>query len=358
MSDDIMTRERYGNILRKNRRSKEKIIAYWECADDVFACLKNNPRIVSLLIHRCGNITDDSLRYISELKNLKRLYFCHADITGRGLKYLVDRGTRLEHLEMIYMDALDPKYYEYFSSFKDLKWLGLYHSRLDETFLPFIEGCTKLVDLDLSFSNAGAMHGEVLENLRNVDNLVIETAGMTDDFLRHVARLDRLRRLMIRNNPITAKGIAQLPPFENLTEFSVEMNPVGDESMKVVARFPKLLRLEIGDTGMTDKGIEYLSQGPAAQTLERICMENNPGLTGKSISLLHDRFPKVERVSLSYYDESLGERFELDRKNGVTLDVEQTDENIPESYIQHHITERELPEDYSPTLYRRGEKIE
>ena len=82
----------------------------------------------------------------------------------------------------------------------------------------------------------------------------------TDDALKSVGKLTKLKELHLTACKITSKGIAHLEPLKNLVVLDLHRTEIDDEAMKIVAKFDKLEELDISETHISDFGIAHLYQ--------------------------------------------------------------------------------------------------
>jgi hypothetical protein len=96
---------------------------------------------------------------------------------------------------------------------------------------------------------------EHLTKLSNMETVTIYPKDMSDDALKPLGKLTKLKELRLVLCNITSKGVAHLAPLKNLVVLDLSHTKVDDEAMKVVASFEKLEELDLSETFVGDFGI-------------------------------------------------------------------------------------------------------
>ena len=86
----------------------------------------------------------------------------------------------------------------------------------------------------------------VLIRAPRLEELTLESKGVTDSFLKEVGRLHGLRYLdLLLCQGISSNGVQHLAGLKRLTTLSLGWTPVGDEGMKAVAQLENLESLRL-----------------------------------------------------------------------------------------------------------------
>lgn len=100
---------------------------------------------------------------------------------------------------------------------------------------------------------------ELIGQLHNLSFLRIQQGDFSDDDLRSLSGLPRLRELTLRHCPISGAGLRYIPAEVPLERLSLSFSPIDDEGLKHVARWKSLERLELKGTQITDAGMNSLA---------------------------------------------------------------------------------------------------
>ena len=176
--------------------------------------------------------TDDSLRVITGLPQLKQLTLGNAEITDAGLVHL----KRLTNLEM----------------------LSLHQSQITDAGLVHLKGITNLQTLkiwDSTITDAGMEH---LKGLANLQTLKIWDSTITDAGMEHLKGLTNLESLYLTGTQITDAGLVHLAGM-NLKELSMPKEAKTDLGLKhYLAAIEPPTYLDFEDWGITDAGLVHL----------------------------------------------------------------------------------------------------
>nr|AEH26502.1 leucine-rich repeat domain protein [uncultured Acidobacteria bacterium A11] len=187
-----------------------------------------NLRVLSLASAKC---TGEGFRFLGKLKQLENANFHFTPVNDAGLAG-ISTVTGLERLEIVhchFTDAGAP----HLAKLVNLERLQIGSRDATGAAIEPLTALTKLRELDLQDNQATAegvrhasripslrvlrIHGQIkdegaasIAQLSNLEILVANNAGLTDDALDHFARLPRLQRLEIKGNKITDPALARL----------------------------------------------------------------------------------------------------------------------------------------------------
>jgi len=169
-------------------------------------------------------------------------------------------------------------------------------TRLGATITPMIGGPPQTYSVQLGQNWAGGNERlSLLPDLGDVWWLSMESAPVSDTALTQVARLtgknQPLKRIFLGNTGITGSGLPHLAPLNRLVYLSLKQLPidngrlatlpdfpelqflgldgtrVSDDGLKTVARYPRLQVLWLDDTAVTDAGLVHLKPLKILRTL-------------------------------------------------------------------------------------------
>ena len=112
-----------------------------------------------------------------------------------------------------------------------------------------------------------------------LEGLELEHARLTDEGLRHLAGLRRLRHLDLKDTPITDAGLAHLRGLRNLRELELDGTRVAGPGLVHLAGLVRLESLSVNSTPVDDAGLALL---PDLPRLENLCFGGGVWITGAS----------------------------------------------------------------------------
>jgi Leucine-rich repeat (LRR) protein len=145
----------------------------------------------------------------------------------------------------------------------NLQALSLLDTRVTDDGLRHIKGLTKLRWLSLRYArnitNAGLVH---LKDLKNLEDLSLEATKTTAAGLVHLQGLTKLRRVRLANEmqqQAAAVGLRYIAKMTELRRLDARGLCAGDDDLKAVRKMTKLKELNLCYTKVTDKGLEHLA---------------------------------------------------------------------------------------------------
>jgi len=133
----------------------------------------------------------------------------------------------------------------------------------------------------------GQMTDEILADIARVDGVVglqlNGSRGVTDDGLRQIAGMARLRRLGLNGTSITDAGLDALGHLPALEDLSLNGTAISDAGAPALAHCHTLVRLDLGWTNTGDGAIRFLA-GLRGLTH----LTSGARVTDAGIPLLHD----------------------------------------------------------------------
>lgn len=163
------------------------------------------------------------------------------------------------------------------------------------------------MDVQLNASTAASTDLSGLDALQpdDIDSLWLRKTDVTNDGLKHVARLTGLKLLDLDSTRLTDEGIKHLGTLKELRLFKFdgfsvvqEGFGIGDEGVAVLAKLPKLQVMIIRRSNVTDVGMIHLRNMPLLRELD----VGGTKVSDRSLPLL-SRLPNLESLSLGTYEE-------------------------------------------------------
>jgi Leucine-rich repeat (LRR) protein len=201
--------------------------------DDDLAPLAQLESLESLSITASPRITEAGLRHLAGLKNLRSLnLFGVADDEG------------LEHLKGL----------------ENLRELNLHRTQVRGKGLVHLQELTRLETLNLSECALRPGRLEPLARLTSLTVLNLERTGVTDEDMAHLKGLTKLRELKLGHNPgVTVAGLAHLRDMKSLEILDLQGAGLDGDALEVVARFPRLKQLNVTSTNVSDEAFRHLA---------------------------------------------------------------------------------------------------
>lgn len=227
-----------------------------------------------------SGLTDDGLRHVVGMKNLRLLALPSRGISDKGLVHFKD----MTHLEELWLDflpltdagtvhlkgltqlkvlrffqaKLTDAGMQNFSEMLNLEDLQLGHSLVTDKSMPLIGKMTKLKTLDLraKVTNEGLVH---LSGLKHLTWLCLSDTAASDPALDHISKLDKLEWLIMSNTSLTDAGLKKIEGLPSLTTLYLSSTNISDDGLDSIAKLKSLERLQLNQTKITDRGLLKLS---------------------------------------------------------------------------------------------------
>jgi len=139
--------------------------------------------------------TDDVLRSIGELAELRELLLDNADVTDADLLYL----KRLCRVEVLSLDG----------------------ANITDAGLPYLNSMTALRELHLSRTHVSGASLTHLRGMTDLEILNLNGTAITDDALRHMRGLDALEEVWLDDTDVSDAGLSHLVELPRLEQISV-----------------------------------------------------------------------------------------------------------------------------------------
>jgi|GEM_PF-444391 len=285
MTDDALA------VIAKMPSIQYLEVLYNNIGNDALKHIGQMKQLRSLDIRGCVYINNEGLEHITGLNNLRALRLRQTVLGDEGLQKLA----ALPNLINLWIEdalisddglAVLPK----LANLEDLTIFRC--SNVTDEGLKHLKPLQKLRQLnlrDLSINGSGLAHITGAKGLRRLN--LSETA-IDDAALEHVAQLHSLAWLDLWHTQVTDSGMAALARLKSLQYLRLTDTAVGDAGMEHLAKLPALETLDLELTKVTDKSIEYLKQLP---TLKRLVLTQSQ-MTEKGVEQLRKALPKCQIV--------------------------------------------------------------
>lgn len=114
--------------------------------------------------------------------------------------------------------------------------------------------------LNLSETTINGSGFEGFTALQSLEDLDLHDTNVDDNAMRHLAGVRSLRVLDLSNTNVTGAALQYLPSLTSLESLRLHGNEVPDASLSWLARLPKLKSFTVGPTGITDEGVKAIAE--------------------------------------------------------------------------------------------------
>lgn len=184
----------------------------------------------------CSYISDDGLKHLERLTQLRNLFLDGTRVVGPGLQSL--QG--LKGLEQLALkeSAITDQGLKFLTGMKQLRWLALSKTAVSDVSLEFIK--------------------DELSQLKILD--LVGCARVTDTGLVHLQDMTALTELFLTDTSVTDSGLANLKRLTNLQKLRLDGTSITDLGLQHLQGLSKLRELHLGGTKVSDAGVEELHQ--------------------------------------------------------------------------------------------------
>lgn len=211
-------------------------------------------RLETLVLRRT-QVTDDGLRSIEALAQLRTLQIIDARIGDAGMDRIA-RLTRLESLSLERTRLSDAGLVK-LESLPKIVGLNLADTNITDVGLKSVAEMRTLQGLVLDGTKISAAGLEQLGGLPKLRSLSLNRTSITDSGLRHLRALPKLKSLAIGYSRVTGQGLVCL---QGLTEVSLEGADVTDASLDFLRQLPKLVCVNLRNTKIAAEAVRRLEQ--------------------------------------------------------------------------------------------------
>jgi len=170
--------------IGKMTQLKELSLSWTEITDKGLQVLQKLPNIERLSLHGANNISNDGLKEVARLKNLKHLELAGTNITDDGLKHIENLG----HLKIL-----------------DLRGLAIGDEGVET--LSKIGSLQELLLIDTKITDSAVKSISILPNL---EDLSISRTSVSDKAVPYLKQMKGLKCLSVQGAKLTPGGICEL----------------------------------------------------------------------------------------------------------------------------------------------------
>ena len=198
------------------RDLRKLYLSLGQADDAIWPAICRLRKLNTLELGRSG-ITDEGLKNLKYLPELKSLNLSGTQTGDQGLAHICDSCPKLTKLSLI-NTRITSRGTSHLSHLKSLRELDLVQTRVGDKGLKPLEDLRSLTELGLestSISNSGLKH---LSSLTSLKGLTIHDTAITERGLIHLERLSKLNTfyLCVRVSAIGLKSLKKLRSLQNL----------------------------------------------------------------------------------------------------------------------------------------------
>jgi len=241
--------------------------------DAGLAHISDMPNLELLCLHGIKDITDEGIAHLTKMRSLRKLEIGSSQVTDKGLAYLSQIKT-LEHLDLPQdQHGITDTGLSYLGTLPNLRHLAI-------TRIHFIDPkMNKEYYTDKGLAE--------LAKCRLLEELNIGSPGITDEGMRHVAKLTNLKKLMLFGcENVTNEGLAHLTTLKSLRHLYITDSKITIGGLSHLNKIPALFKLDLHDieqdhAGLNISGLTNLEELGLTLKIERVDRENNLLITQK-----------------------------------------------------------------------------
>lgn len=211
-----------------------------------------------------GRVTDDGLRFLSELHALEELDLGGLQLSDAALEHL----QTLERLRSLSVPSgTTGRGLAKLAPLTNLERLWIYQGRLGVDDFRHLKQLTQLRELSLWQTTITDKHLEPIGELASLEVLRLYRQTISDDGLAHLRRLTRLKELNLAGSNITDAGLEHLRAMARLEVLDLSSDRFTGAGFAAIDTLGQLRRLELGGSPVTDKGLESIGRLTSLQDL-------------------------------------------------------------------------------------------
>jgi|GEM_PF-4347001 len=261
---------------------------------------------IEISFRSSNRLRDGHLRLLNEVDHLRSLDISHTRITDNGLREIA-RFDRLEVLNLNSVASVTDEGLEILGGLHSLQSLNLENTKAGRKALQSALNCPRLSSLNVSHTSVTDV--ELARLLRNAPLVELDVCGtgvtdgvfvgeppsqtlrslsasfttLTDESLKVISKMSRMKHLNLRSTGATKQGIRLLP--SQLESLDLSSTAVTDDSIEDICPMRELRSLELSRIGLTDKGLARLC---ALSNLETLNLAGTRITTLTPLQALHN----------------------------------------------------------------------
>jgi Leucine-rich repeat (LRR) protein len=255
--------------------------------------LSEFPDLQELTLQECGWVTDDDLKHVAKLANLRKLALIRVPVTDDGLAHLKTMST-LRELQLVHTKSVGKG----LAHLKDsgLEHLEVHGKSVTNEGLSALSELLSLRNLVIACPSAKLPDLHAVADLKQLESLDVSLCGKLDaTFIGGLQDKEKLARLVFDGEGLTDELLDQLCHVTLLQELDLTDSKISDNGLLYLERLANLRKLDLsGCKSITDDGLRNLA---GLSNLEELNLTKS-GVTGQGFSHLKE-LEKLRQVILS-----------------------------------------------------------
>jgi hypothetical protein len=214
------------------------------------------------------NLSENSLRSIGQMSNLKNLKIDRSTFKNEWLEYL----TNLKHLKFLSLEgsSISDKGIPFILQMPKLRRLSIGDSDVTNEGLERLSAHSGLTHLclngDRTVTNDGIKHIKKFKNLISLE--LNNPTALDGKCLTNLADMNKLISLNAQGMQISADDLKTLPTLKNLASLDVSTCNLTDQTIGEISKIDSLVNLDLSGTPITAAGLKPLTKMKKLKSLE------------------------------------------------------------------------------------------
>ncbi len=225
--------------------------------------------LINAVKARDVELTDQDLRTIASWANLRKLIIRHASVTDEQVRYLTELRD-LKFLALTYCPLLTDAAVQSIGEKLKLNWLFLTETNIRS--IEQLKALKELHSLGLTGTPFDDQAARDLVHLEAMAKLTLTATALTSAALPYIGQLAALRVLALGETQVSDENIELLAQLDSLEAIDLTATPTTTETIRKLRGSTSLRMIFMDKTMLDDDAIPLLSEMP---WLERISFEES-----------------------------------------------------------------------------------
>ncbi|MDO4629888.1 MAG: hypothetical protein Q4C70_11950 [Planctomycetia bacterium] len=225
--------------------------------DEGLACVKELPSLIVLKL-RCTAVTNEGISNIRG-KALKTFGIEDSQTyNGEAIAWLAEMVDSMQEITIMRCIAISDDDVKQLETLKNMRKLNLRGNYLGSDALTCCANMPELTQLILSENVIDDEGMKYLEGLQKLNHLDLWANIVTDEGMNSIAKLAGLQKLSLVATQITDEGVAKLVALPKLADLDLGETMITDACVDALAQIKTLKRVSFRATNISDEAIEKL----------------------------------------------------------------------------------------------------
>jgi hypothetical protein len=237
-----------------------------------------------------SGITNEGLREITALHQLRSILLSENDISDQGLESISNLGDLTEivlNKTKVSDDGL-----KQLAKLKKLKYLYLEDTKVSDAGIKHLVDLNELAVLYLSGTKITDAALTKIWKYEKLNSLRLAKTLITDVGLESVGKVSGLQELDLAETEITDSGLKNLEKLTHLSMLTCDNTQITDRGLlKIAAKFKELEFLDLDGTRVSDVGLAFLSE---MKSLKSVSLLSCPNVSQEGVKVLESKTPNLK----------------------------------------------------------------